>query len=510
MACTNVDFGAGGVYFGNVTIVINTVAYGWEIRQDYSTRTGWGSGARKRRFRKRLLVLVLLLAISGAGGWLALRNLPTAGTVDTTTAAVTIALPGTQGPADTTTGSTTTLPLPQPRYPLEPVISRPTTAGTEAAAEVPVAKGSWHDLTVQAGDNMSLMFSRMGLSANQLHALLQTGAEADALKRLRPGQKIRVLVDGRDLLELVFEQDLFTSLRFLQQDGGYRVEREVVEPERQVTSSVGQIDSSLFMAGQGAGMSDALIMQLVEIFGWDIDFVLDVRRGDRFSVIYEEFSRDGMKVRDGAILAAEFVNRDRTLRAVRYTNTDGSAGYYSDEGAAMKKAFLRTPVNFSRISSRFNLRRKHPVLNRIRAHRGVDYAAPHGTPIKATGDGTIKFAGSRGGYGNVVELQHGGVYSTLYAHMSRFARGIRTGQRVRQGQTIGYVGKSGLATGPHLHYEFRVNGVHRDPLTVPLPKAEPLPPQHMPDFREKVAPLLARLDQLSRQPPMGDSVALNP
>jgi len=238
-------------------------------------------------------------------------------------------------------------------------------------------------------------------------------------------------------------------------------------------------------------------MQLVSIYGWDIDFALDIREGDSFTVIYEEQYKDGVKVADGPIIAAEFINRNTPLRAVRYEHEDGRTDYYADNGDAMRKAFLRTPVNFTRISSRFNLKRKHPILNKIRAHKGVDYAAQTGTHIKATGDGTVAYAGKKGGYGRTIILKHGGKYSTVYAHLYRYARGIRTGKRVKQGQIIGYVGRSGLATGSHLHYEFRVNGVHRNPLTIKLPKVESIDKEAFPEFRRKITPMVAELDRLT-------------
>ena len=239
-------------------------------------------------------------------------------------------------------------------------------------------------------------------------------------------------------------------------------------------------------------------MELAGIFGWDIDFALDIRQGDSFAVIYEEVFLDGEKVRDGDIIAATFSNRGESYQAIRYTDASNHTDYYSPDGHSMRKAFLRTPVEFSRISSRFSLGRKHPILNTIRAHKGVDYAAPRGTPIKATGDGKVIYRGVKGGYGNVVIIQHGSSYSTLYGHMSRFARGVHSGSHVKQGQIIGYVGSSGLATGPHLHYEFRINGVHRNPLTVKLPDAQPLPKQYMADFQMHANQLVASLDLLSK------------
>ncbi|MCG8379287.1 MAG: M23 family metallopeptidase, partial [Proteobacteria bacterium] len=200
---------------------------------------------------------------------------------------------------------------------------------------------------------------------------------------------------------------------------------------------------------------------------------------------------------EGPIVAAEFINRETPLRAIRYTHPDGRTDYYADNGDAMRKAFLRTPVNFTRISSRFNLKRKHPILNKIRAHKGVDYAAPTGTPIKATGDGTVILAGRKGGYGRTVILKHGGKYSTVYAHLHRYAKGVRKGKRVKQGQIIGYVGRSGLATGPHLHYEFRVHGVHRNPLTVKLPKVESIHQDALVKFKKTITPMLTELDRIT-------------
>jgi murein DD-endopeptidase MepM/ murein hydrolase activator NlpD len=235
-------------------------------------------------------------------------------------------------------------------------------------------------------------------------------------------------------------------------------------------------------------------MELANIFGWDIDFALDIRKGDRFTVLYEEMYVDGEDIGNGTILAAEFVNQGKRYHAVRYTDAGGKTDYYSLDGKSMRKAFLRTPVEFSRISSGFSLGRKHPILNKIRAHKGVDYAAATGTPIKVTGDGKIIFRGKKGGYGNTIIVQHGSKYSTLYAHMSKYRSGLTTGSRVKQGQIIGYIGSSGLATGPHLHYEFRVNDVHRDPLRVKLPGAEPLASKYREDFNKKAEALLAQLD----------------
>jgi murein DD-endopeptidase MepM/ murein hydrolase activator NlpD len=238
-------------------------------------------------------------------------------------------------------------------------------------------------------------------------------------------------------------------------------------------------------------------MELANIFGWDIDFALDIRQGDSFSLLYEEHYLDGEKLRNGRILAAEFHNRGDRFQAVLFTDPDGRGQYYSPDGKSMRKAFLRSPVDFRRISSTFQRERFHPVLGERRPHRGVDYAAATGTPIKAAGDGRVITRGVQGGYGNTVIIQHGNNITTLYAHLSRFQKGVTNGSRVRQGQVIGYVGKTGLATGPHLHYEFRINGRHQNPLTVKLPDAEPIPSKYREAFQQQSRPLLAQLDLLN-------------
>jgi murein DD-endopeptidase MepM/ murein hydrolase activator NlpD len=240
-------------------------------------------------------------------------------------------------------------------------------------------------------------------------------------------------------------------------------------------------------------MADRLTMDMAGVFEWDIDFIQDVRTGDEFTVIYEELWRDGVKLRDGEIVAAEFINQGKPFRAARFRDPSGHVDYYTPEGRSVRKAFIRAPLNFTRISSNFNPNRRHPVLNSIRAHRGVDYAAPTGTPVRAAGDGKVLFRGVQGGYGNVIVLQHGSNITTLYGHMSRFAS-ARVGARVKQGDIIGYVGKTGLATGPHLHYEYRVNGVHRNPRTVALPPAEPVPAEYQQAFRAATESLWRELD----------------
>ncbi len=332
-----------------------------------------------------------------------------------------------------------------------------------------------------------------------MYELIDQAPAARALRRIMPGNEITFALspDG-ELQELVYQRDRLRSLRFTRTEGSFGAEELERTPDVQIAYRRATIDSSLFLAGQAAGMTDNLTMELAGIFGWDIDFILDIRRGDTFSVLFEEHFLDGEKIGNGPILAAQFTNRGTTFEAVRYVDAAGESNYYTPEGRSMRRAFLRTPVEFTRISSPFNPNRRHPVLNTIRAHKGTDYAAPRGTPVKASGDGRVKFAGRKGGYGNTIIVQHGQTYQTLYAHLNGFRRGVRSGTRVKQGQTIGYVGSTGLATGPHLHYEFYVNGAVRNPVTVELPQAESVPASEMARFESQVQPIIAELEKYQR------------
>ena len=356
-----------------------------------------------------------------------------------------------------------------------------------------------HRVTVNSGDSLYLIFKRLGLPQRDLALMTGSKPLAKKLARIAPRQEIEFYVDTQSrLTRLVHRPDRIRSLH-VSRDGDTFTFEEIVElPDVSVATTAGVIDSSLFEAGQRAGLSDNLIMQMAEIFGWDVDFALDIRAGDRFALVFEEQFKDGEKIGEGPIIAAEFTNRGRRIRAVRYVDPEGQTEYFSPDGRSMRKAFLRTPVSFTRISSRFSFSRRHPILHKMRAHRGVDYAAPRGTAVKASGEGRVAYAGRKGGYGRTIILQHGSAYTTLYAHLARFSKGVRPGKRVQQGQVIGYVGSTGLATGPHLHYEFRVRGVHRDPLRVKLPQAAPLAEGYMDDFREKAKPLLAKLEMIAR------------
>lgn len=356
----------------------------------------------------------------------------------------------------------------------------------------------WIAVTVKSGQAISTIIEEHGMLKYEWMELMALGKEVSRLKSLRAGDKLLLKKNAEgELDELQYEIDDTRTLHVQRVDGKLDAYVLAAEIERRPAQTAAIITSSLFADGVEAGLSNGLIMDMAEIFGYDIDFALDLREGDRFSVIYEELYKNGNKLRDGNILAAEFVNQGRTYRALRHTGQNGRTAYYTPEGQAVRKAFFRTPLDFARITSRFNLKRRHPILNIIRAHKGVDYAAATGTPIKATGDGKVAFIGVKGGYGNVVILQHGSRYTTLYAHMSKYRKGLRVGASVSRGQVIGYVGRSGLATAPHLHYEFRVNGTHVNPVKATQARAEGLPAGQIAAWREQNAALVAQLDQLS-------------
>ncbi|MFT4563031.1 MAG: murein DD-endopeptidase MepM/ murein hydrolase activator NlpD [Gammaproteobacteria bacterium] len=458
---------------------------------DYNGRSGRPIGQKRSVLSRRILRLTAVLGVAAIAcvSFFKLRdgqNVPTVAAEQRPPIA--LELPNASLNSPQMPGSQRT------RIPFEPRTLTRNFVGDTTQSN---ASSDWLKVAVGPGDNLSLLFGRHGLSKKDLHVILKTGDAGKYLRKIKPGQAISVKADADGhIFGLIQELDYRRSLHINYDNKTYSASIVEIEPEIKYASVLAKISQSLFLDGQAAGLSDKTVMELTDIFGWDIDFVLDIRNGDQFSVVFEEIYKNDKKVKNGKILAAEFVNQGENLRAVYYANADGHAGYYSDEGEAMQKAFLRAPVNFTRISSGFNLKRRHPVLNTIRAHKGVDYAAPHGTPIRATANGNITHAGNKGGYGRTVVIKHGESYSTLFAHMSRFARGIKSGAKVKQGQTIGYVGKTGLATGPHLHYEFRINGVHRNPLSAALPKALPIEAKYIKDFQSKAAPLLAQLDEL--------------
>ena len=349
----------------------------------------------------------------------------------------------------------------------------------------------WREQTVSYGDNLSTLFQRAKLTPRDVYEISSLKA-GKSLRNLFPGESLRFGVDAEgQLQELQYIKNPLERIVFKKADGNYQVEHLTNQPEIILTYREGVIEDSLYLSAAKAMLPDKIIMELANIFGWDIDFVFDIRRGDSFSLLFEDRYLEGEKLSSGNIIAASFTNRGKTYEAVRYTNSRGLSNYYTPEGLSMRKAFLRTPLDIFRISSGFNLRRKHPIHKKIKAHRGVDYAAPRGTPVYAAGDGKVIETGYSKANGNYVFIQHGQTYTTKYLHLNR--KKVRKNQTVRQRQLIGTVGSTGYATGPHLHYEFLVNGVHRNPRTVKLPQAQPIAATEKRLFLQTTAPLLTQL-----------------
>ena len=367
----------------------------------------------------------------------------------------------------------------------------------ETAATAPAkALPSHREVKVAKGDTLSTLFAKVGLPANVVHDVLASSKQAKQFSQLKHGQVLQFEFDKDGALALLHTKvNNLESIRLARTDKGFTFEREISKPVVRTAYAHGVINSSLAASAQRAGLSHSMTMDMARVLGYDIDFAQDIRPGDEFDVVYEQKVMDGKVVGTGNILSARFTNRGKTYTAVRYTNKQGNTSYYTADGNSLRKAFIRTPVDFARISSRFSAGRKHPILNKIRAHKGVDYAAPRGTPIKAAGDGKVLLAGRRGGYGNTVIIKHGNAYQTLYGHMQGFAKGVTTGSTVKQGQVIGYIGTTGLSTGPHLHYEFQVNGVHVDPLSQKVPMADPIAKAERQRFLQQSKPLIARMDQ---------------
>nr|WP_217904868.1 peptidoglycan DD-metalloendopeptidase family protein [Marinobacter lutaoensis] len=353
----------------------------------------------------------------------------------------------------------------------------------------------WQAFEIRSGDTLSTLFKKAGFNDRIMLSVIHGDGEAEKLQRLYAGETIRFATDSLgDLAAVELQRNRLETLKIQRTEDGFQGQTHLREPEARPAFAAGEIDGSLYLAAREAGLDDRLTMELAGIFGWDIDFVYDVRKGDRFEVLYEALYLDGERFGTGRILSARFVNQGEENVAILYTDSQGESDYYTPTGKSMRKAFLRTPIN-ARISSPFNLQRRHPVLNVVRPHEGTDYAAPPGTPIKAAGSGRVRFAGWKGGYGRAVVLQHGDNITTLYAHMSRIGKGIKSGVKVKQGQTIGYVGSSGLATGPHLHYEFRVNGAPKNSRTVKLPDAKPIPASEMSRFKQVAGQRIAQFDR---------------
>ena len=372
---------------------------------------------------------------------------------------------------------------------------------------------------VKRGDTVPSIFADLNLNTYDLHKIIHNRKLGRQFKNLTPGKTLSINTNARgELTSLAYKReevsDLIEESVSPEEDNATAVssitphEEETLASEASTESSEASVfgdvkhvsshvivQSSLEQAGRNAGLPKKITAQLANIFAWDIDFAQNLRPNDQFTVVYEKIFEGGRAVDTGDIVAAEFINQGEKHQAVRYRDNDGTISYFTPEGDVMRRAFLRNPLDFAKVSSLFNPARRHPVLNRIRAHKGVDYAASTGTPIKSTGDGNVSFKGRKGGYGQVVTIQHGTEYTTLYGHLSAFNEDLNEGDSVKQGQVIGYVGQTGLATGPHLHYEFLVNGVHKDPLTVALPHSVPINRALLAYFKTQTRPLLAQLDQ---------------
>lgn len=356
----------------------------------------------------------------------------------------------------------------------------------------------WTEERILRGDTLASLLDRLGVAAEEKTDILAAGRQSAALQRLAPGRTVlaRVTATGRLLLlRYLASDDRLVTLNRI--EGRFEVKEAQVKLEARPIMRSGEIRSSLFGATDAADIPDSIASQMAEIFSGEIDFHRDLRRGDRFSVVYEAYYYNGNLIKTGRLLSAEFVNQGKAHRAVYFRDSSGRDGYFTPQGQSLKRAFLKSPIPFSRISSGFTSARFHPVLQQWRAHRGIDYAAPTGTPVRAVADAVVSFAGWQNGYGNIVVLEHHKPYSSAYAHLSRFAPGVKKGKRISQGDIIGYVGATGLATGPHLHYEFRVAGVQRDPQSLSLPIAFTLDGRERTRFLAESRPLVNRLDLLA-------------
>lgn len=356
----------------------------------------------------------------------------------------------------------------------------------------------WRTERVQRGDTIAELLRRLNVDDIAASNYLRKDKTAESLYRLSSGKDIQAetRADG-SLVSLRYTNDSGSQVIIERKNDNFNTRTLSAQTEKRVFMRTGEISSTLFAATDAASLPDVTAIQLADIFSGDIDFHRDLRKGDKFSVIYEMTYSNGAAVSTGKILAAEFINQGHQYRALYFEAVQNQGNYFSPDGKSLRKSFLRSPIEFSRVSSGFTLSRFHPVLNKWRAHKGVDYAAATGTKVKVTADGTIDFIGQQSGYGNVVIVNHHGNYSTVYGHLSRFAGGMHRGQRVTQGDVIAYVGQSGLATGPHLHYEFKINGQHQDPLRVALPDARPINAAQKAQFQAATSSINNRLSLLS-------------
>jgi murein DD-endopeptidase MepM/ murein hydrolase activator NlpD len=356
----------------------------------------------------------------------------------------------------------------------------------------------WHNERVRRGDTVAELLRRLNVEDAAASAYLRTANEAMPFRKLTIGREVQAETNAAgELIALRYTGENGAQIVVEKQGDGFKTKMIAAQLEKRLFVRTGEIKTSLYAATDAAEMPETAANQLTEIFSGDIDFHHDLRKGDKFTVVYEMTYSNGALVQAGRIQAAEFINRGQAYRAVYFQGKNAQRGdYFTPEGKSVRKAFLRSPIEFSRVSSGFSSSRLHPVLNTWRAHKGVDFAASMGTKVKATSDGIVSSIGNQSGYGNVVTINHQGHYSTVYGHLSRYAKGLRQGQRVAQGDVIGYVGMTGLATGPHLHYEFRVDGQQRDPLRVALPNAMPIDAANKATFQSVAGNFLARLNLL--------------
>ncbi len=349
---------------------------------------------------------------------------------------------------------------------------------------------------IQRGDTVASLLARLEVDDPAASKFLRDSKQAKALHQLVPGRTVRVTTRAGGKLVSLRYLNGANLLAIDRNDNAFAVEEKPAQLEPRVLMKSAEIRNSLFGATDAAGLPDAVATQIADIFSTDIDFHRDLRKGDRFSVVYEVLYDRGEAVKTGRVLAAEFINQGKAYRAVYFNYAENQGAYYTPDGRNLRKQFLRSPLEFSRVTSGFTNARFHPLLQTWRAHKGIDYGAPTGTRVKAAGDGLVEFAGRQGGYGNVVVLRHQSKYTTWYGHLSGFAKGVRKGKRVAQGEVIGFVGATGLATGPHLHYEFRINGVHQNPLRVAMPAAPPITLEQKPKFEQNTSLYVQRLDLL--------------
>jgi murein DD-endopeptidase MepM/ murein hydrolase activator NlpD len=368
----------------------------------------------------------------------------------------------------------------------------PTGAGSNVAKGNSRIETFWREERIQRGDTQASLLARLGIDDTAAELYLRTARDMRSLHQLVPGRAISAETTADGQLVTLRYLNGNTLMTITRSGDTFTASEDTAQLEMRVVTAAGDIHSSLFAATDRLNVPDAIVLQMVDVFSTDIDFHKDLRKNDRFSMAYEMYYDRGEPVRSGRLLSAEFVNQGRTLTAVWFApggdTAEAGGSYYTLDGKNIRKAFLRSPLEFSRITSGFTPARYHPILQTWRAHTGVDFAAPIGTRIKATADGVVEFAGVQGGYGNVVILRHPNKITTLYAHMAGFAPGVRQGTRVQQGDVIGTVGMTGLTTGPHVHYEFRVDNVHRDPLSVAVPVAFPIAPEFKQQFQQAAAP----------------------